>query len=79
MGEPDVARLLGDVDLHDPLQERVHVVPGAQHRLLHVVDRLLAGQHPHEKPNGTSFAANGRTGKTPRKNVDPPPTQDRRG
>ena len=49
MREADVAGLLGHVDLHDPLQQRVHVVARAQDRLLHVVDRLLAGQHAVEE------------------------------
>jgi hypothetical protein len=44
-----VARLLRDVDLHDATHHRRQVRALAQHPLLRVVDRLLAGQHRDEE------------------------------
>ena len=48
-GEGEVARLLGDVDLHDALQQRVERRAAAERGALHVVDRVLAAEHEDEE------------------------------
>ena len=49
VGERDVAGLLGHVDRHHPLHDRVQPLALAQHVLLGVVDGLLAREHPEEE------------------------------
>ena len=50
--ETEVARLLGDVDLHDPLEQRMDRLAAAQRRALHVIDRVLAAEHEEKKQLG---------------------------
>ena len=51
-GEREVPRLLGDVDAHDALEQRVQLAARPQRRALHVVDRVLAAEHEHEEQRG---------------------------
>ena len=48
-GEGQVAGLFGHVDAHDPLQERMHLVPAAERLSLDVVDGVLPTEHEHEE------------------------------
>jgi hypothetical protein len=44
-----VAGFFGDVDAHDPLEERVDPAVAAEEGALDVVDRVLAAEYEHEE------------------------------
>ena len=47
--ETQVPGLLGHVDLHDPLEQRVERLLVLQRHVLHVIDRVLTAEHEEEK------------------------------